>query len=69
MNVGAKIEGFGTEAMSLTIKCARCPRTLDEPGGLLFGPPDWPFGKVDKYHLCRNCYFAVQEFIRQTSKP
>lgn len=48
----------------LDITCDRCPEPLEEPGGLLFGPPSVQRGReVEKLHLCRSCYFDVREFI------
>lgn len=39
----------------LSVKCDFCSRYLNEPGGLLFGPPDGG-GMVRKKHLCVSCF-------------
>lgn len=41
----------------LTIKCFRCHQHLEEPGALLFSPPEG--ARVDKYHLCVACWDEV----------
>ena len=39
----------------ISIKCDFCDRHLNEPGGLLFGPPDGS-GMSRKKHLCVSCF-------------
>jgi hypothetical protein len=38
--------------------CDRCGNELDDFGGILLSPPDAE-GKVDKLHLCKDCYSAI----------
>ena len=38
--------------MSLTIKCDKCLKELEEPGALVFSPPS-DDGRVEKLHLCQ----------------
>lgn len=51
---------------SMEIDCILCGVILAEPGGLLFSPPGWPFGMVDKHHLCIGCYQRVMQFIKES---
>lgn len=44
--------------MPLTFDCCICGNPLEEPGALAFSPPDWPFGMVDKFHICKPCWFT-----------
>lgn len=44
--------------MSLDVKCNKCGRDLEKPGGLLFGPPQ-EGGWCHKLHLCIDCYREV----------
>lgn len=46
--------------MAIEVICAKCEEELDEPGGLIFGPPDAIDGKAAKLHLCVDCYSLVQ---------
>ncbi len=48
----------------IEVFCARCKQELNEPGGIIFSPPEEPaciISKVDKMHLCCECYL---EFIK-----
>ena len=56
----------------LNIKCYLCKKELNEPGGLLFSPPEKfeyekeePFwaGMVNKYHICPGCFLDIMAFI------
>ena len=38
----------------LKIKCDICGKELNEPGALLFSPPNKYI--VHKYHICKDCY-------------
>lgn len=42
----------------LEIDCYWCEETLDEPGALLFSPPD-ENDRVDKVHLCVKCFNEI----------
>lgn len=44
----------------IVVHCSRCMKELDAPGALAFSPPGFPFGMVDKYHLCVLCWFEVR---------
>lgn len=48
--------------MSLHVECARCDEELNEPGAILFGPPDSD-GLLYKRHLCSTCYWAIANKI------
>lgn len=48
--------------MPLVICCSRCGQKLEEPGGLLFDPPDKE-DTVVKYHLCRGCWDYAWDVI------
>jgi len=52
--------------MSLDVRCARCFSGLDDPGGLLFGPPDVD-EQVTKAHFCLTCFADVSEWIAATA--
>lgn len=53
------------QACSFPIVCNCCQRQLDEPGALLFGPPQLGlFGQVDKYHICKPCYINLRQTIK-----
>lgn len=41
----------------IAVKCSLCGNELDEPGGLAFSPPSFPFDMVDKFHVCRTCWW------------
>jgi hypothetical protein len=48
-------------------RCDWCRSELDEPGAILFGPPDAD-EKVRKRHLCVECYTAIVMTI-ETAQP
>lgn len=41
--------------MPISPACDICGRELNEPGALVFSPPDVK-GKVNKCHVCVGCY-------------
>lgn len=45
-------------------KCAACGKELDEPGGILFGPPE-ANENVRKRHLCLVCYAVVETIVEE----
>lgn len=48
----------------MTFDCIKCGGEIEEPGALLFGPPEEDFdGMVMKDHLCGTCYERVMIFI------
>ena len=40
----------------MDVACDRCGDAFDQPGALVFSPPGWPFGMVDKFHICSGCW-------------
>lgn len=40
--------------MSLQINCDICEKPLEEPGALVFSPPNGTV--VSKYHVCIKCF-------------
>ena len=42
--------------------CDKCRNELDDFGGILFGPPDKD-SKVEKFHLCKNCYGEIISYF------
>ncbi len=49
----------------MTIKpiCDMCRKELEEFGAILLGPPD-ENNKVEKFHLCRECYEEIKKMIK-----
>lgn len=47
--------------MALTLNCDRCKAELNEPGALVFSPPDNHIHttEVDKFHICKQCWLTV----------
>jgi len=41
--------------MAINPKCAKCKKELNEFGAILLSPPD-ETEKVEKFHLCKECY-------------
>ena len=41
-------------------KCDICKKELNDLGALLFSPPNQE-GKVDKKHICKECYEKLKE--------
>lgn len=48
--------------MAISVTRLRCHCELEEPGGLLFGPPNEE-RKASKSHLCAKCYPKVLDLI------
>jgi len=48
--------------VSLSVLCQKCGNTLNAPGGLVFGPPVDDY-KVEKFHLCEDCYELLSEWL------
>ena len=42
----------------LVVRCNWCFAILEEPGALVFTPPD-PHGQCKKIHVCVGCYARV----------
>ncbi len=45
--------------MTIAPNCAKCGKELEEFGALLFSPPTGE-NKVDKFHLCVDCFRSLQ---------
>lgn len=43
------------------LTCERCGRPLEQPGALMFSPPN-KAGMVRKHHICADCYLAGEGF-------
>jgi len=41
--------------------CDRCGDELDRPGALVVSPPLWGPGRVQKYHVCYDCWPALHD--------
>lgn len=50
--------------MALHINCYLCSEELDEPGALIFDPPD-NNGDVHKEHICSNCWSYLLTWLQQ----
>jgi hypothetical protein len=46
--------------MAISVFCAKCSDELEEPGALLFCPPEGL--EVKKLHICVKCY-KIFEFL------
>ncbi len=46
----------------ILLTCDKCKEVLEEPGGLLFGPPD-KYQRMVKYHICIKCYCLIHPFF------
>ena len=44
--------------MAIETKCDKCGKELTDYGALLFSPPN-DDNKVNKYHLCEDCYQKI----------
>lgn len=51
--------------MAFKLYCKRCWEELLEPGGLLFGVPNFTNGSCEKWHLCVDCTTKVRNEIRK----
>ncbi|MEI6731532.1 MAG: hypothetical protein WCK90_02510 [archaeon] len=47
--------------MAISPMCDVCKKELNEPGALLFSPPDG--NSVKKFHLCKECYSRIVKII------
>lgn len=49
----------------LRFDCVVCRKEIEEPGALLFSPPDIlidngkPVDHVHKFHICKKCYKKI----------
>jgi len=55
----------------LKVNCDVCHKEINEPGGLLFSPPDKITGSVWKYHICNSCYSQIAHdlFMKRVEQP
>lgn len=51
-------------ALPLEFYCAKCGDRIEEPGALLFGPPN-PASHVRKDHICRTCYVDITSTFKR----
>lgn len=48
----------------ISVDCCKCGDELNELGGLLFSPPNRENAlKIQKYHLCRQCFGDTMKFL------
>lgn len=52
--------------MPISPICDKCHKELEEYGGILLSPPEED-GRVEKFHLCRNCYEKIKENLFEES--
>lgn len=61
----------------LKFKCFKCQEELNEPGAILFAPPEkFQYNEEDvfystmvqKYHICTKCYGDLVEYIFKEKK-
>lgn len=55
----------------IKIICAKCGLDLNEPGALLFTPPEMEVGGdylgwVGKFHLCKKCYKKIIRWLNES---
>jgi len=46
--------------MAIKPICNKCKKELKKFGAILFSPPDRN-GKVQKIHICENCYKLIEK--------
>ncbi len=50
--------------MAIKPICDKCKQEITQFGALLFSPPD-AGSRVDKFHLCVNCYAEILKDIKK----
>jgi hypothetical protein len=55
------------EKTMILVVCSVCNQELNEPGALIFSPPDKD-GKTKKDHVCVGCYKIIKEQFRDKFK-
>ncbi len=55
---------IGTIEMTIKPICDKCEKELEEFGAILLSPPD-ECNKVEKFHLCIECYEEIKSMIRR----
>lgn len=53
--------------MAIKPLCDKCKKELHEFGGILLSPPDEK-GKVQKFHLCVECYEGIKKEFTAVSE-
>lgn len=51
--------------MAITPVCDMCGSELHDYGAILLSPPKK--GKVDKYHICKQCYQTLAKKLQNAS--
>ena len=46
--------------MAIKPICDKCKKELNDPGALLFSPPD-SSANVRKFHICKGCYDQIKK--------
>ncbi len=59
-------EGRRKEQSTMIIRCGWCFTILEEPGALVFTPPD-KLGQCTKIHVCVDCFKRV--ILSATPRP
>jgi hypothetical protein len=49
--------------MSINPKCDMCQKELYDYGAILLSPPDNK-SRVDKFHICKDCYKKIQKELK-----
>jgi len=55
---------MGAISNMLRVTCNKCKAKLNRAGALVFGYPDIN-SYCKKYHLCRDCYEDLVEWLKQ----
>lgn len=50
--------------MALTVECFMCATELDQPGALIFSPPN-KAGNTKKRHLCVECFKLLEKYFKR----
>ena len=53
-------------SMAINPQCDRCSKELIEFGAILLSPPDAK-NKVEKLHLCKDCYQKIHKDIQKNN--
>jgi len=53
--------------MAIRPKCCMCKKELVKPGALFLSPPN-ENDRVEKYHLCGECYPFIISLIKLTAE-
>ena len=50
--------------MAIKPNCDKCEKELLDFGAILFGPPDKD-SKVEKFHICKECYEKIKDDFKE----